>query len=113
MKMENLIGKKVYLKLKEETIVDFKVWDIKDPIILVTVSGIEYTLGIWIRNPGFKVKFLQNKKGKVIPKSKQKVEEVEADVFIRWEYIKGILDIKDDRLKIIKDKEDSIGFEKV
>lgn len=108
MDVEKIIGKKVFIKLTDETKKDFPDWNLNATQILATISGIDTTLGIWIVNPDFELKFLKDKDGKPIPKDQQKFEKVEAQVLISWNYIKGILDVNDARLKIMKTNE--IGF---
>jgi hypothetical protein len=76
-------------------------WDVKGTHIIAIVTGIE-PQGIWIRNPNFKVKFKRDESDNPIPEDKQKFEEVEADMLLRWEYIKGVLDIKDKRVHVLK-----------
>jgi hypothetical protein len=109
MKMSDLVGKKVYMMLEEKAKKDFADWNIFTSKIGCWVTGIDYELGIWIRGDSFDFTFSIDKKGNPIPIANRKEEKAEVDIFLQWRYIKGILDIKDDRAKVTKDKRE-IGF---
>ncbi len=108
MQINEIIDKKVYIQLEKNA--DFSRWDIKAECILIVVSGVQENLGIWVRHPNYKVIFKIDKSGNSIPADKRKQEEIEADLFIPWRYIKGIFHIRDDRLKREKNPERLVGF---
>ncbi len=107
---DNLIGKKVFLKLVDDATNDFKDWDIGHKELVVFISGVESNNGLWLRHPNFKITFKINKTGGEIPENERKPEEVEADIFIPWRYIKGIVHLHDNRLKYDNKPERKIGF---
>jgi hypothetical protein len=107
--MRDLIGKKAYLILEEQVKNDFSYWNISTLKIGCYITGVDEGLGIWIRGDSFNFAFSVDKQGNHIPRERRKEEKAEVDIFFPWRYIKGIIDIKDDRAKIIKDKRE-IGF---
>lgn len=111
MRVRNLIGKGVFIKLKEEISDHFKNWGIKGKEFFATVVGVDEYLGVWVRNTEFRVRFSTDKDGNEIPENMRKEEIAEADILLKWEYIKGILDINDERLKVIEDDEVRLGFQ--
>jgi len=106
---ENLIGKKVFLKLINNAVNDFKNWDIKSEELIVFISGVESN-GLWLRHPNFEIIFKVAQDGNPIPENQRRSEEKEADIFIPWGYVKGIVNIHDDRLKYDNEPERKIGF---
>lgn len=106
---ENLIGKKVFLKLTNDAVKDFKTWDIKSKELIVAISGVE-SEGLWLRHPNFEITFKVARNGSQIPRNKARKEKKEADIFIPWGYVKGIVNIHDDRLKYDNKTERKIGF---
>ena len=111
MSVSSLVGRKVYIKLDEQAKTDFSDWNITSKIGCVIV-GVDYELGIWVRGDSFDFKFAIDKNGTLIPQEKRKYEKAKVDIFIPWRYVKGIIDIKDERVKLIKDKK-QIGFKPV
>jgi len=107
--MGDLVGKKVYMVLEEQAKNDFSDWNISTSKIGCCIAGIDYELGIWIKGDSFDFTFRVDKKGNHIPVEVRQEEKVEVDIFLPWRYIKGIIDIKDDRAKATKDKRE-IGF---
>lgn len=112
MSIHNLVGRKVYIKLEEQAKTDFSDWNITASTIGCLVTGVDYELGIWIRGDSFDFKFGIDKDGNSVPQENRKYEKIEVDIFIPWRYIKGIIDIKDERVKLIKNKKE-IGFKLV
>lgn len=110
IQMGDILGKMVILKFHQETVRDFAVWDITSEEFVAVVTGIEERLGLWLRNPRFKIKLTRDKEGNLISQENQELEEFEADVFIPWQYIKGILHVRDDRFVYEKSKEKKIGY---
>jgi len=106
---ENLIGKKVFLKLIDAAVDDFRTWDIETKGLLVCISGVE-SEGLWLRHPNFKITFKVAEDGGQIPEDQKKQEKKEADIFIPWRYVKGIANIHDDRFKYDNKPEKKIGF---
>lgn len=109
MDHNNLIGKKVFLKLIDAAVNDFKDWEIGYKELVVFISGVEQN-GIWLRHPNFKITFTIDKGGNKISETERKFEEIEADIFIPWKYIKGIVHLHDDRLKYDNEPERKMGF---
>ncbi|MBU4562020.1 hypothetical protein KKB17_01255 [bacterium] len=109
MEHNKLIGKKVFLKLIDSAVEDFKDWDIGYKQLTVFISGVEQN-GLWLRHPNFKITFKVDKEGKVNPEANRKEEEIEADIFIPWGYVKGIVHLIDDRLKYDNEPGREIGF---
>ena len=110
MELNGIVGKKIIIKFQEAAVKDFAIWDITSEEFVAVVTGIDERLGIWLRNPRFKIKFTRDKDGNLIPPEKQKIEEFDADIFIPWHYIKGLLHVRDERFIMDKEDRGQIGF---
>ncbi len=104
MRMEELKGKLVLFKLSEEIKGDLDIFQLYGENFWAVVTGIENE-GIWIENPGYELGIWWDNKGKLVPRERQIQESVKTDTLILWRYIKGIMDVKDDRFKKIENTE--------
>lgn len=110
IQMSDILGKQIILKLSEEAVRDFAIWDINGEEFFGVVTGLDERLGIWLRHPDFAIKLTKDIEGNYIPEQEQKMEHFEADIFIPWQYIKGIAHIRDDRFIVDKTAKKHIGF---
>jgi hypothetical protein len=101
MRIDDLKGKLALFKLSEEIKDDLSIFQIYGVNLWAVVTGVENE-GIWIENPGYELGIWWDKEGKLIPKERQIQENVKADTLILWRYIKGIMDVKDERFQKIK-----------
>lgn len=110
MSWDKIIGKKIILKLTDDAVNEFKEWDIKAKNLVVFISGVEQN-GLWLRHPNFGITFTKDKNGNNVPEDKRMSEEIEADIFIPWGYIKGMVHLCDARLEYGKELvQRAIGF---
>ena len=104
MRIEELVGKQVLIKLSDEIKEDFGVFQIYGVDLWAVVVGVENE-GIWIENPKYEIGIWWDDKGSLIPRDKQVKEDVKTHMLILWRYIKGIMDVKDERFKKAQAKE--------
>jgi len=104
MRIEDLKGKLVLFKLCDEIKDDLTVFQIYGVDLWAVVTGVENE-GIWIENPKYELGIWWDEKGNLIPPEKQIKENVISDTLIFWRYIKGIMDVKDERFQKVKSKE--------
>jgi len=108
MRLDDLRGKLVLFKLSEEIKKDLPLFQIFSENLWAVVTGIENE-GIWIENPAYELGIWWDEKGNLIPPEKQVKEEVKANILILWRYIKGIMNVSDERFH--KDKSEKMpGF---
>ncbi|MCX5701856.1 MAG: hypothetical protein NTW64_02605 [Candidatus Omnitrophica bacterium] len=104
MQTENLVGKLVLLKLSEEIRDDLSLFQIYKDELWAVVTGIDNE-GIWIENPAYELGIWWDDKGNLIPQDKQVKEKVKTNILIFWRYIKGIMNVDDERfLKVKSDR---------
>jgi hypothetical protein len=104
MRLEDLEGKLVLFKLSEEIKDDLPLFQIYSDSFWAVVTGIENE-GIWVENPAYELGIWWDKQGNLIPPEKQVKEEVRANIFIMWRYVKGIMNVVDERFHRIKSEE--------
>lgn len=104
MRLEDLKGKLVLFKLGEEIKKDLPLFQIYSENLWAVVTGIENE-GIWIENPAYELGIWWDDKGNLIPAEQQKREEVKANIFLCWRYIKGIMSVNDERFQKLKGEE--------
>ncbi|MCK4912647.1 MAG: hypothetical protein KAS05_02885 [Candidatus Omnitrophica bacterium] len=109
MDLHSLIGKLVLFKFHETIKNDFRIFDIQGENLWGVVSGIEpNNMGVWVKHPKYKLGIWWDEEGNTIPENQRTKEEFEADVLIPWQYIKGIMCIRDDRFN--REDKSSMGF---
>ncbi|MCU0652269.1 MAG: hypothetical protein MUC39_04945 [Candidatus Omnitrophica bacterium] len=110
MRGDDLLGKLVLFKLSDEIKNDFGIFQIKGVNLWAVVTGIENE-GIWIENPAYELGIWWDEKGNLIPPDEQVKENVKSNILIFWRYIKGIMDVEDERFRKGK-KRPLPGFDK-
>lgn len=108
MRLEDLSGKLVLLKLSSEIKDDLPLFQIYKEELWAVVTGIDNE-GVWIENPAYELGIWWDENGKLIPPHKQVKEEVRTNVLILWRYIKGIMSVSDVRFQRGESK-DMPGF---
>ncbi len=101
MRIEDLAGKLVLLKLSEEIRGDLSLFQIYKDELWAVVTGIDNE-GIWIENPAYELGIWWDEKGNLIPRDKQVREKVKADILIFWRYIKAVMSVDDERFQKLK-----------
>lgn len=107
VRMEKWIGKKACILLENKG-KDFEKWNMDYSEISTEVLAVEEHVGIWVANNTLEFIFKIDKEGKSIPEQEQKSEKVNTKVLIPWRFIKGILVLDDERVRVIKSG--TIGF---
>lgn len=101
MKVDDLVGKLALFKISEEIRIDLSLFQIYKDELWAVVTGID-TEGIWIENPAYELGIWWDEKGNLIPQDKQVKEKVRTNIFIFWRYIKGIMNVEDERFQKVK-----------
>ncbi len=101
MQVEELKGKLVLFKLSEEIRGDLSLFQIYKDEIWAVVTGID-TEGVWIENPSYELGIWWDGQGNLIPQDKQTKEKVKTEIFIFWRYIKGLMNVDDERFQKVK-----------
>jgi len=101
MQIEDVKGKLVLFKFSDEIRPDLSLFQIYKDEIWAVVTGIE-DVGIWIENPAYELGIWWDEKGELIPEDKQVKEKVKADILIPWRYIKGLMNVQDERFQKVR-----------
>ncbi|MFA5355994.1 MAG: hypothetical protein WC301_01100 [Candidatus Omnitrophota bacterium] len=109
MRLEELKGKLVLFKFADEIRGDLSLFQIYKDEMWAVVTGID-DVGIWIENPSYELGVWWNDKGELVPPAKQVKEKVKTDILIAWRYIKGLMNVEDDRFQRVK-SESLPGFQ--
>ena len=91
-------------KLNEEIKSDLSLFQIYGDTFWAVVTGIENE-GFWIENPAYELGIWWDEKGNLIPPEKQVKEEVKTNILILWRYIKGIMNVEDERFQKTRSEE--------
>jgi hypothetical protein len=110
MQLNDVIGKLVLFKFHEDIKKDFSIFDMKGENTWGVLSGIEPNIGVWIKHPKYELGIWWDEEGKMIPETSRKKEKFETDILIPWQYIKGIMCVRDERFNRETQEKMSIGF---
>jgi len=103
MQIGDLTGKLVLFKFTEEIRQDLSLFQIYKDEVWAVVTGIDNE-GIWIENPAYELGIWWDEKGNLIPQVQQVKEKVKADILIPWRYIKGLMNVQDERFQKVKNE---------
>lgn len=101
MRLEELAGKLVLFKFSEEIKPDLPLFQIYKDEVWAIVTGID-DFGIWIENPAYELGIWWDERGNLIPQDKQIQEKFKTNILIPWRYIKGLMNVEDERFHKVK-----------
>jgi hypothetical protein len=101
MQVEELKGKLVLFKFADELRGDLSLFQIYKDEVWAVVTGID-DMGVWIENPSYELGVWWDEKGDLIPPNKQVREKVKTNIFISWRFIKGMMNVDDERFQRVK-----------
>ena len=103
MQLEELKGKLVLFKFSEEIRQDLPLFQIYKDEMWAVVTGID-DIGIWIENPAYELGVWWDTNGNLIPPEKQTKEKMKTNILLPWRYIKGMMNVEDERFQVEKNE---------
>jgi len=108
MKLEDAIGNLVLFKFQKGIKNELNIFDIPGENMWGVLSGVEPNIGVWVKHPKYKLKIWFDKDGSTITEENRVEETFETNILIPWQYIKGIMYVRDERFN--RENKSSIGF---